>query len=607
MSLLARETCRLAISIILLWASCFLAQGATYYVAPNGSDDNPGTNIASPFRTLACTVTNMVAGDTCWLRSGIYRETLAPVHSGTPKKRITFAAYPNETVTLSGADEITGWQSIGNGTYAASVSWDLGSGYNQVFVDSGMLHQAQYPAFGAGDLLHPATVAMRVNSTNPNLILSSALDGRPDNFWVGSWVNLGVGERWSWQCAQVVASSGDTLLVAPATRSNPWFTGEGRGLIWGLAGLLDSDDQWHLQNQLLSLRLGGGADPTLHSVEMKRRPWCINLRGHSYITIRGLRLFAGAVSLSGNGNALEHCEARYLSHYMRYVWGYSCCGDLVQGSGVVLDGTNNTVRGCTIFDTAGSGIISSGAHNAIVRNRIYNTDYSGTYACAIRLNGVRDDVICNTACSSGRDILQPAGAGHLICLNDLSQPGKLCRDLGVIYFWGINGQCRDGITTRIAYNWVHDNVFSGGPAPLIYADNWCRNFFVDHNVCWNSAGDSGIRINAPATGLYIYNNTLFNCDDVATHTYNCWPALNPDPLFWTQNLYSFSGLNNLFLGSNPQTQLCDWVHNDFQLRPGAPAVGRGVYIPEVTQGAAPDLGAYESTGHNWKPGADGSW
>jgi hypothetical protein len=448
---------------------------------------------------------------------------------------------------------------------------------------------------------------MSVDPNNPNLIVSPALDGRPDNFWVGGWVNLGVGERWSWQCAQVVASSGDSLLVAPATRSNPWFTGAGKGFVWGLAGLLDSSNQWHLENQLLYVRLGIGTDPALHSVQMKRRPWCINLSGHSYITIRGLRLFAGAVSLSGNGNSLEHCEGRYLSHYLRYAWGYSYCGDSAQGSGVVLNGTNNSVSGCTFFDTAGSGIISGGARNTIVRNHIYNTDYSGTYACAIRLNGFRDDVICNTACNSGRDILQPAGAGHLICLNDFSQPGKLCRDLGVIYFWGVNGQCPDGTSTRIAYNWLHDNVSSGGPAPLLYIDNWCRNFVVDHNVCWNSAGDSGIRINAPATGLHIYNNTLFYCDDVATHTYNCWPALNPDPTFWTRNVYSFSALNNLFLGDNPQAQVRDWAHRDFRLRPGASALGSGVYIPQLTQGAAPDLGAYQSTGHNWKPGADGSW
>jgi len=33
---------------------------------------------------------------------------------------------------------------------------------------------------------------------------------------------------------------------------------------------------------------------------------------------------------------------------------------------------------------------------------------------------------------------------------------------------------------------------------LIFLDDWDRSYIVEHNVCWNSGGDSGIRINGPA-------------------------------------------------------------------------------------------------------------
>ena len=160
--------------------------------------------------------------------------------------------------------------------------------------------------------------------------------------------------------------------------------------------------------------------------------------------------------------------------------GYYENGGTEQGGGVVINGSNNVVRGCTLFNTAGSGVYSSGTNNLITRNLIYNTDYSGTYACCIALHGSGEIVTFNTAHNSGRDILRPEGTGSDIRFNDLSVPGLLCKDLGVTYQWGINGG-----GTRIACNWVHDNTSTNDPRPGIYIDNWCRNFIVDHNVVWN--------------------------------------------------------------------------------------------------------------------------
>jgi Pel9A-like, right handed beta helix region len=585
----------------------------TYYVAPEGSDSNPGTSLDAPFQSVGHAAQLMVAADTCWLRAGIYRETLAPVNSGTPTAPITFAAYSNEVATLTGAEVIGGWTALGDGSFAAAAGWSLGAGYDQVFVDGIMLAQARFPNFGAGDLLHPAVATVKVDPAHPNVVTSAAWDGHPDDYWAGAWFDGGVGLRWSWQCARVLSSSGNSLTLDPSTESRPWFTGTGVGFVWGLASLLNTGNEWHLEGQSgsyrLLLRLSGGVDPSGHEVELKRRFWCINLHGQNYIHIRGLRLQAGAVNLSGNGNVLENCRGRYLSHYLTFHWGYSFCGDNAAGSGILIQGTNNVVRGCTFSDTAGSGIISRGAHNSIVRNLLFNTDYSGTYACALRLEGVQDLVTFNTAHNSGRDILQPGGAGHSIYLNDLSVPGVLCRDLGVVYIWGVNARTPGGISTRIAYNWIHNHTASDGPSPLIYLDNWSRNFIVDHNVCWNNSGDAGIRINGPAAGHQLYNNTLFHCDPLGTHTYNMWPDLNPDPAFWTANRYRYTARNSLYLGNAPESQLVDWVHCDFRLKPQAAARGAGVpvagyTVPNVAQ---PDRGAYESEGAVWKPGLNGRW
>ena len=586
------------------------AGAATYFVATNGSDSNSGTNLAAPFQTIQHAAATAVAGDTCYIRAGVYHETLAPSSVGASNAPITFAAWSNEVVTLDAADVVTGWTYLSNGIYQASVNWDLGEGFDQVFVDGAMIHQAQYPNYGSGDVLHPATVSVTVGSSNTNLITSAAWSGHPDNYWAGAWFLGGVGLSWEWQSARVLSSTGSTITVDPTTETpNWWFTGSGNGFLWGNFNFLNADNEWYLQTNsggnTLYLRITGGGNPSAHTVEMKHRNWCVRLNYLNYITVSNLNLWAGAVLLQGNGNVLQNCQAQFPSHYMIISEGYLEDGGTQQGGGVAINGNNNIVRGCKLCNTAGSGVyVYGGGSNVITRNIIYNTDYSGTGACAIELRGNGDIVTFNTAHSSGRDILHPEGAGSDIRFNDLSEPGVLCKDLGVIYAWGTDGQGAGGTDTRIAYNWIHDNNFPI-PSPLIYLDNYDLNFVVDHNVCWNTGGDSGIRINGPAYGHLIYNNTLFNCADAGAYTYDQYPASNPDPAFWTSDIYEYSASNNLYLANSPQTQLVNWTNDDFSLLPNAPAINAGVVIPGFTDdciGRAPDLGAYEFGSPAWSAG-----
>jgi hypothetical protein len=74
--------------------------GATYYVALNGDDNNPGTE-AQPWRTIQKAAQTLVSGDTVYIRSGTYQERVTPRNSGSDY--ITYAAYPGETVTIDGS------------------------------------------------------------------------------------------------------------------------------------------------------------------------------------------------------------------------------------------------------------------------------------------------------------------------------------------------------------------------------------------------------------------------------------------------------------------------------------------------------------------------
>jgi len=78
------------------------AQATEYFVAPTGSDTNPGT-MAQPFATIQKGHDVAVAGDTVWLRAGTYKNTrqIKLSRSGTSDSmRIKLWAYQNENPIL---------------------------------------------------------------------------------------------------------------------------------------------------------------------------------------------------------------------------------------------------------------------------------------------------------------------------------------------------------------------------------------------------------------------------------------------------------------------------------------------------------------------------
>jgi len=109
---------RLALWTTLLIALtvCSVAHGltSTYYVAPTGSNSNPGTE-ADPFQTVSWAIQQASSGDEIILREGTYNESLF-IGSASPSD-LTFSAFEDESpvlavapgstlLTLSGASSI---------------------------------------------------------------------------------------------------------------------------------------------------------------------------------------------------------------------------------------------------------------------------------------------------------------------------------------------------------------------------------------------------------------------------------------------------------------------------------------------------------------------
>ncbi len=79
-----------------------------YYVSTVGNDDNPGT-MDQPWRTIQHAAETVAAGETVYIRGGVYNEQVFTANSGSINEGyIVFAAYPGETPVIDGTGVTTG-------------------------------------------------------------------------------------------------------------------------------------------------------------------------------------------------------------------------------------------------------------------------------------------------------------------------------------------------------------------------------------------------------------------------------------------------------------------------------------------------------------------
>jgi len=87
------------------WTLTFTAiSPTTYYVDQNHSaanDTNTGTE-AQPWLTIQKAANTLIAGDTVFIKTGVYNEQIIPQNSGSQGNYIVYMAYPDDTVTIDG-------------------------------------------------------------------------------------------------------------------------------------------------------------------------------------------------------------------------------------------------------------------------------------------------------------------------------------------------------------------------------------------------------------------------------------------------------------------------------------------------------------------------
>jgi hypothetical protein len=588
-----------------------------YYVSLNGNDSNNGTSLSTPFRNIQKCASVMVAGDTCYIRAGTYRETVTPTNSGTSGSPIKYLNYNGESVTISGADQVTGTWSVYSGNiYKINVgSWN----FDQLFVDGTMNLKAQWPNNTSLDMLDNSFMASAGSGT-----LTSITDiNIPGTYWNGGKIWMLPGYHWVGFDRDITAYNSTSRTVTfPTVSSDEYYTPAAgdKYYLFDKLEALDVGGEWYLNKTTHDLYLMTTANnsPANHTVEAKARTYALDLSNKSYITADGINLFAGNLNMQGSTNCTVQNGSVKYPDYFENADGY-----ILQNSGIVITGSNNVLNNMEVAHTPGAGINVSGISNQITNNTIHDVDWTvGEYG-AISYGvdpkpsvGAHKNLTIshNTIYKTGRSgILGHYSEANTITYNTIYDTGKIGYDLGIIYIDKDGGM--EGIPSVFAYNTLHDN---NGKGSAIYFDcytdatyKYCgQNYTLHHNiiynltVAWSAAfGINGGDSSLGGRNLKFYNNSTYNVpqstgsyDGAGTNYSNIEFKNNIATAAWNNGTMIPTMANNFTSGDPLYTNLSA---GDFSLQSTSPAVDAGTIIPGITDGyygSAPDIGAIEYTG-----------
>lgn len=200
-------------------------QGQIYYVATNGDDSNPGTE-AQPFRTIAKGISVLGAGDTLYIREGVYYEKVTISASGTGDKPITISAYPGERPVINAQDTLPGdyddYLIILDGDYIILSGIEIENVYGSAVLVRGSHNAVRkmkiHHCLNKGILVGGGGYCSNGISNTNNVV-------EENEIWMTSLIHEGVDQGGKWAGALSVARCPEYTIVRRNTVHETWGLG----------------------------------------------------------------------------------------------------------------------------------------------------------------------------------------------------------------------------------------------------------------------------------------------------------------------------------------------------------------------------------------------
>ena len=595
-----------------------------YFVAISyGDDENNGTNLSTPFKTIEKASSVMAEGDVCYIRQGLYNETIViDNNSGAEGSPIVFTNFLNEKVVLDGTKPIDSlWVLHSDNIWRTTIDFDIW----QLFAERSEMVMARWPnaSFDDGTIWDKenhwghGTIDLDENSySNGTLIdyphgeVNLAESGL--NI-VDAIAILNVGSFKTWT-RRVLTHSGNTFTYDPVP---DWKLKHHDYFLEGKLEFLDNENEWFFNPETKDLYFypTNGLDPNELDIRGKVQSYAFDVTNSDYVQLKNIEFFSTTFRFTNSDYGLvEGCNLFYPSCYKRMLGVV----DTPPEMSIFTSSSNSKVSMSAFRFTDGSALEMYSGNNTIEDCYFYHIDYTATdlngLMTTIQMGGSNNVFRNNTMHKLGASAtLNPGNAG-LVEFNDMFDSGYMQSDGALI-------QCMVGQQpgVEIRYNWLHDTIKYGARFDGNGAGN---NGLMHHNVIWNVQG--GIMIKGFDHNLF--NNTAFDNGDkndiivmidqggnegtitrnnaankIAGHrsgTYQDYPV----PGIYDHNW------NGYETNMDIKDLLMDPENFDFRPHPDSELIDTGEPIDGITDGfigGAPDQGAYESGGEIWIPGI--SW
>ena len=628
-----------AIYLTLLLVHTAQALAADCWVAPNGSDTDPGSQ-EKPFRTVQKAADVVRPGDTCTVRGGRYREAVTIRHSGTDGKPIRFVAAEGERVIFDGTDLVTGqWTQHKGEIYRTTVDGPV----EQVFVDGRMQIEARWPNMRFEEIWDRTKWARSDHGSQKDRMVCDALAKTGIN-WTGALATLNVGHQyktWTRDVTKHANGSGQFTYelnerLGDGTDSGPSWADDCFYLS-GKLEALDAPTEWYhdARSGTLYLWCDDGKSPAARQVAVKRRTYAIDAFRRDHIEIVGFHFFAASLRLNQCNHCLvDRCRLQFPVYSRRFEQRMPD-GERKPEPATLVAGDHNTIRDTSIALSNLGGLLVRGRHCRVENCIVHDVNWSGSISHpGISLQGRSEEDNHNvvsrcTVYGVGNIGILYRGRANTIQYNHVFDTGRACRDIAAVHTGGVRA-----MGSVAHHNWVHDSTEIG-----LRGDDQTRGLTFHHNVIWNCRRGMIIKGNQNK----VYHNTVLVDPQDAHATASIvipkraepqkwWtpnptlPVQNEDTLVFNNASYLISDrggtpapasdrvshnvilprdLRGVFAGVSDEAL----ASGTFDLRPapGSPLIDAGRLVPGITQdchGKAPDVGAYEAGGERWVAGAD---
>jgi hypothetical protein len=477
---------------------------AELFVAPNGTDNNPGT-LAQPLKTLEAAR----GAKTVFVRGGLY-ELDHTLKLDTKDSGTTWRAYKNEKPIIIGGRQITGFTPHkGEILKAPAIK---GVYFRQLLFDGKRMHLARYPNFdpqnpyGGGWAYadgKPWPMYAERPGENSRTLQYKLTDAR-------IWAHPEEGEvfvfpRYNWwnNIVRIKTIDRDTRTITlTGDCSYPIRTFD-RYYVRGLFEELDAPGEWYLDKKDSTLYFWPPAPlqgktvnaPTMRTlVELGPGTANVTFRGFTFECCEGT-----AITFKDTTNCVIAAST------IRNVGDYN-------GSGISISGGyKNGVVGCDIHDTGSNGISLSGgdritltaAENYADNNYIHHVGVFYKQGVGVALNGVGNRASHNLIHDGPRMGIMFSGNNLVIEYNHIRHMNLETEDTGAVYTGG-----RDWISSRgtvIRYNYFHDMLGYGH----------------DDKGVWHSPHFAwGVYLDDNAGGVDVIGNIVARCSRACLHLHN---------------------------------------------------------------------------------------